>query len=94
MPPALLIIGLAINVSAWYMIIGSWYSPRGRNITAGIHAVLRWSPMPSWFTVLLIALLPLVFGVLSLVAVFGETRSLKPADAVDNGRHLAAPSAV
>jgi hypothetical protein len=69
--------GLAVNASAWYLILRTWYAPKvSVNQTAdGFHAMLLWSPIAKPVTVLLVAVVPVLAGAAALVAVWVAVRS-------------------
>jgi 4-amino-4-deoxy-L-arabinose transferase-like glycosyltransferase len=61
------------NFAVWFMVLRTWY---GHGPSPAFHSLLRWSPVPSALTVLLVAILPLVAGVAAVVGCVTESRRL------------------
>jgi 4-amino-4-deoxy-L-arabinose transferase-like glycosyltransferase len=67
------------NFSVWFMLLRSWY---GHGPVPAFHSLLRWSPIPSFWTVLFVLVLPGVFGIAAMAGTILESRQLvRTADA-------------
>ena len=95
---SLLIVAGAIltNAAVWLLILRSWYQPSSNQgylsgTADGLHSLLRWSPVPSSITILLVVVAPVSTGVASLVAVARLPRS--SGDQSDNHPHAASSDA-
>jgi 4-amino-4-deoxy-L-arabinose transferase-like glycosyltransferase len=80
--PVVLAAGAVLNALVWMMILRSWYAPRERasifgKTIDGVHSLLRFSPLPSLLTLLLVAVLPTVACIAALIAVLRDTRFLR-----------------
>ena len=74
---------VATNFTVWLLILRSWYAPSGDDgllsgTRAGLHSLLRWSPVPEPVTVLLVLIAPAVTGVLSVAVLAGHRYLEKP----------------
>jgi 4-amino-4-deoxy-L-arabinose transferase-like glycosyltransferase len=79
--PVVLVGAILTNATVWNMILRSWYEPlRGAGPVAGmktaIHALLRWSPLPSAVTLLLVILAPAALSLVTVVATIRDARQL------------------
>jgi 4-amino-4-deoxy-L-arabinose transferase-like glycosyltransferase len=61
------------NFAVWFMLLRNWY---GHGPVPAFHSLLRWSPVPSWLTVLLVLILPGVCAIVAIVATVLESRRL------------------
>ncbi|MEO3938368.1 hypothetical protein V3N99_16640 [Dermatophilaceae bacterium Soc4.6] len=77
--PVVLIGGLVTTVAAWVFILEQWYTPlKGSGpgtLLSGVHGLLRWSPLPSTVTVLLVFVLPTVASLFALVVLVRDGRA-------------------
>jgi 4-amino-4-deoxy-L-arabinose transferase-like glycosyltransferase len=76
---------LLTNAAAWLLILRSWYEPTsGGSGLSGLHAafasLLRWSPIPSAMTVWFVVVLPVLAGVICMIAVSRDARQLRRGD--------------
>jgi hypothetical protein len=83
---------LLTNATVWFLIIRSWYQAAGdqgyvSGLGDGFRAVLRWSPVPTPITILLVLLAPAATGAACLIAVARLPRS--SGDQSDNHPHPA-----
>ncbi|HEY2043294.1 MAG TPA: hypothetical protein VGH11_11525, partial [Jatrophihabitans sp.] len=70
---------LLSNLHAWYLILSSWYAPRGGGLNAmvdSLHSLARWSPLPMPVTGFFVVVLPVVFGVLAVLGTMRDSREL------------------
>ncbi|MDQ2755341.1 MAG: hypothetical protein M3Y71_02065 [Actinomycetota bacterium] len=77
--PVVLIGGLVTTVTAWVFVIEQWYTPlKGSGpgtLVSGLHGLLRWSPLPSAPTLLLVVVLPAVTSIVALVVLVLDGRA-------------------
>jgi hypothetical protein len=76
---------LLTNAAAWLLILRSWYEPTSagsglRGLRATFHSLLRWSPIPSIMTVLLVVVFPVLAGIICLIAVSRDAHQLRRVD--------------
>ena len=79
--PVVLVGAILTNATVWNMILRSWYEPlRGAGPVAGlktaIHALLRWSPLPSAVTLLTVFVVPAALSLVTVVATIRDARQL------------------
>jgi 4-amino-4-deoxy-L-arabinose transferase-like glycosyltransferase len=67
------------NFTVWFMLLRSWYA---HGPVPAFHSLLRWSPLPSFFTVLFVLVLPGVFATAAIVGTVLESRRLVRTTAV------------
>jgi 4-amino-4-deoxy-L-arabinose transferase-like glycosyltransferase len=84
--PLVVVGAIATNAVVWLMLLRSWYMPiTDRGYVSGtiraFHALVRWSPVPSWVTILVVGVLPIVTSVACIVSVFRDAHDWKPSSA-------------
>jgi 4-amino-4-deoxy-L-arabinose transferase-like glycosyltransferase len=72
--PLTVVGAVATNAAVWVMLLRSWYQPATglsalHGFTVAVHGLLRWSPLPSLVTLLLVGVLPTAFTVVTVVSV-------------------------
>jgi hypothetical protein len=85
--PVVLVAAIVTNATVWVMILRSWYQPLSASgaihgFTTAFHGLLRWSPLPSPVTILLVLVLPGITTVLAVAAAIRDARSFGAATLV------------
>ncbi|HMC38514.1 MAG TPA: glycosyltransferase family 39 protein [Acidimicrobiales bacterium] len=82
---ALLVVAGAIvtNAATWLLILRSWYQPvgdsgYGSGTRAALRGLLRWSPLPEFFTVLFVIVLPVGAALGALWVLGKDARAWRP----------------
>jgi 4-amino-4-deoxy-L-arabinose transferase-like glycosyltransferase len=84
--PATLVGAVVTNGWVWLLVLHSWYESLARQshltrARGAVAALLRWSPLPSAVTVLLVGVLPAALSVAAVVAGIRYARPRSPRDA-------------
>lgn len=85
-PRLALLVGVgavATNFTVWLLILRSWYAPAGDDgllteSRAGLHSLLRWSPVPEPVTILLVVIGPAVTGLLAVAVLARDQIAERP----------------
>jgi 4-amino-4-deoxy-L-arabinose transferase-like glycosyltransferase len=79
--PVVVVGAVLTNATAWIMILRSWYRPIAdagpiAGMRTATHALLRWSPLPSTVTLLLVILVPAALSLITVVATIRDARQM------------------
>jgi 4-amino-4-deoxy-L-arabinose transferase-like glycosyltransferase len=78
MLPFLTVAAVLTNAAVWILILRDWYQPPTglpilTGLRAALHALLRWSPLPSPATILLAGALPVILSLTTVGVVLSAT---------------------
>jgi 4-amino-4-deoxy-L-arabinose transferase-like glycosyltransferase len=79
--PFVVIGAVVTNAAVWILILRSWYAPVGTASSEGflgsVHALFRWSPLPSPVTLVFVFVLPALAALTTIIVVVRDSGTLR-----------------